>query len=506
MKTAALTIVIALFFVPVFSPVVYEGDNVFEVMVCGQTVGRVRDPQIADEMLRDVRAQAAKECKESFFADAELYIEGRKDDFAHFTSDEELKENMLAVLEQNRITRERPSYSIKVGQVLVSVGSLEQALDVLQRTIDVYQEDDGFKVALAKDEGRKVNVLTAKTVSANDMAGDGELPAAGVSDDKGTDLSDSERAQMGFNGFDYGLKELYFVSKVEVSESYLPDDQLSTPDEAAQSLTKLWQEEKLYEVKSGDTLSEIAINTDTPLDDLIALNDSLEDENSVIREGQELITTSALPTLSIGRRRLEYYEEDYEADIEYVYNDDWYTTDKKVLQPPSAGHRKVAARKSYVNDEEVSTDILLEEVTYPAVPKIVEVGTKVPPTYIKPISGGRISSPFGRRKAPKKGASTYHKGIDWATPVGTKVVASSGGVVERAGWGSGYGYVVYINHADGRQTRYGHLSKVLVKPGERVSQGQKIALSGNTGRSTGPHIHFELLINGAAVNPLEYLN
>ena len=76
----------------------------------------------------------------------------------------------------------------------------------------------------------------------------------------------------------------------------------------------------------------------------------------------------------------------------------------------------------------------------------------------------------------------------------------------RAGWGSGYGYVVYIDHEDGKQTRYGHLSKVLVKTGQTVKQGDKIALSGNTGRSTGPHLHFEILVNGSAVNPFEYFN
>ena len=133
-------------------------------------------------------------------------------------------------------------------------------------------------------------------------------------------------------------------------------------------------------------------------------------------------------------------------------------------------------------------------------------GTKIPPTYVKPISGGRVSSSFGRRSAPVKGASTYHKGIDWATPTGTAVMASCGGTVAKAGWGSGYGYVVYINHADGRQTRYAHLSKVLVKAGESVKQNQKIALSGNTGRSSGPHLHFEILINGKQVNPVNYLN
>ena len=161
---------------------------------------------------------------------------------------------------------------------------------------------------------------------------------------------------------------------------------------------------------------------------------------------------------------------------------------------------------TYENDKEIGREIVKEEVLVEAVPKIVERGTKIPPTYIKPLSGGRLSSGFGGRKAPTKGASTNHKGIDWATPIGTAIYASSGGTVTKAGWGSGYGYVIYIKHPDGRETRYGHLSKVLVSPGQSVKQGQKIALSGNTGRSTGPHLHFEIRINGVAVNPLKYLN
>ncbi|MCR5282172.1 MAG: M23 family metallopeptidase [Lachnospiraceae bacterium] len=507
LKTAALTFVIALFLLPNFTMYHPEGDTVFEVMVNGQTVGRLRSGQDPESLLMQARRRIAKEKDDIFYARADLYVEPREDSFAHFSSDEEMTDRMEEVLRGTQITVDQPAYSVKVGTTLVNVRSLDQVRELLQSAIDGYQDGQDFVVTLTNDEDRQINVLKAQTID-QDTAGELDQVSAQAGD---SDVLDAPRAGLkavgeGFAGFDYGLKNLYFANQVEVVESYLSDQELTDPASAAEILTHPAQEQKIYEVQSGDTLSEIALSTETPLDTLIALNEDLEDENSTIRVGQELIITSPVPPLSIGRQEELYYEENYEAEIEYIYNDNWYTTDKEVRQAPSAGHRKVAARKTYWNDKETDTEILMEEVTYPAVPKIVEVGTKVPPTFIKPIPGGRISSPFGRRKAPKKGASTYHKGIDWATPVGTTVVASSGGVVERAGWGSGYGYVVYINHEGGKQTRYGHLSKVLVKPGDRVSQGQKIALSGNTGRSTGPHIHFEILVNGAAVNPLNIIN
>ena len=241
------------------------------------------------------------------------------------------------------------------------------------------------------------------------------------------------------------------------------------------------------------------------MDKIIELNDDIENELSMIRVGQEIIITQPEPPLSVERKEQVYYEEEYDEEIIYVDNDEWYTTQEKTLQEPSAGFRKVAALVSYRNEKEVSREIVKEEVVMQAEPKIVERGTKIPPTYIKPISGGRLSSNFGRRKAPTKGASTYHQGVDWAVPRGTAVYASSGGTVTKAGWGSGYGYVVYIRHPNGWETRYAHLNKVLVSAGQTVKQGQKIALSGNTGRSTGPHLHFEIRANGSAINPLKYL-
>ena len=236
------------------------------------------------------------------------------------------------------------------------------------------------------------------------------------------------------------------------------------------------------------------------------MNDSLENENTTLQIDQELVITVPEPELSVTRVEQNYYEEIYDAEVQIIDVDTWYTNQTEIVQQPSAGFRRVVADVSFVNDKEVSREILKEEVVMEAIPKIMKRGTKIPPTYVKPINGGRLTSNFGKRAAPKKGASTYHKGVDWATPTGTPVYASCGGTVAKAGWGSGYGYVVYINHEDGRQTRYGHLSKVLVSAGQKVKQGDKIALSGNTGVSTGPHLHFEILINGSQVNPLKYLN
>ena len=296
-----------------------------------------------------------------------------------------------------------------------------------------------------------------------------------------------------------------FPQEVEIVEAYLPKSRLTDLNQAIEEMTKEQELKTVYKVVAGDTLSEIAIKVNIPMDQIIAMNETLENENSVIRVGDELVITVPEPELSVSRVEESYIEEIYDAEVIYVDNHNWYTTQSKVLQQPSAGFRKIIAQTSYVNEELVSREIIKEEVVLEAVPKIVERGTKIPPTYIKPISGGRLSSRFGKRSQPTAGASTNHKGVDWATPTGTSVVASCGGTVARAGWGSGYGYVVYINHEDGRQTRYAHLSKVLVKVGQKVKQGERIALSGNTGVSSGPHVHFEILIGGKQVDPLKYI-
>ena len=120
--------------------------------------------------------------------------------------------------------------------------------------------------------------------------------------------------------------------------------------------------------------------------------------------------------------------------------------------------------------------------------------------------GGRISSGFGARLSPFNQEKSYHYGVDIAGPYGTPILAVADGTVTFAGWRNGYGWFVLITHANGYQTAYGHNSKLLVDYGQKVKRGEKIALIGNTGRTTGIHCHFEIRVGGDHKNPMPYLS
>jgi murein DD-endopeptidase MepM/ murein hydrolase activator NlpD len=123
----------------------------------------------------------------------------------------------------------------------------------------------------------------------------------------------------------------------------------------------------------------------------------------------------------------------------------------------------------------------------------------------RPVTEGWLSSGFGKRADPFTGKQEYHDGVDFAGKEGADVMSVGDGVVTWSGKRSGYGNLVEINHGNGYVTRYGHNREQLVDVGDTVKKGQMIALMGSTGRSTGPHVHFEVLRNGKPVNPSRYI-
>jgi murein DD-endopeptidase MepM/ murein hydrolase activator NlpD len=135
----------------------------------------------------------------------------------------------------------------------------------------------------------------------------------------------------------------------------------------------------------------------------------------------------------------------------------------------------------------------------------LEQGTIAIPST-EPVHGTNFTSGYGVRSDPFKGRAAMHAGIDLAGPMGTPIYATADGIVGRAEWNNGgYGNLVEIDHGHGIQTRYGHLSRYIVSAGEHVKRGQMIAYMGSTGRSTGSHLHYEVRLDGRAVNPIPFL-
>ena len=122
-----------------------------------------------------------------------------------------------------------------------------------------------------------------------------------------------------------------------------------------------------------------------------------------------------------------------------------------------------------------------------------------------PSPGARLTSEYGRRRDPFRGVWAMHEGVDYAAPIGSPILAAGEGVVKRVGWMGGYGRVVVIRHAFGFETRYAHLRRSLVKVGQRVERGDRIAQMGSSGRSTGSHVHYEVRLNGRPVDPGRFI-
>lgn len=496
--------------VPAIGKYEEEGTNTVSVFVNGTQVGTVKDATHVNDMLLEARKRLARQYSGLTLVDCNVVLSGSKDVVGQIDDEETIINNAVQVLTDNLMKTKQPAYEVKINDFTVNLKSIEDVVELLNISKNEYDLKNEWEVQIITDTTRELDVYTTKVVKVSEDKPDIAdkpiiFPKAGAYLQM-EQLYNSAYEPINNISYPFGVTSIDFDETIEVVKAYVDVDTISTLEDAVEAVTKTQEKNRIYEVVSGDTLGVIAQKNDMTIDDILSLNvATIPNESAMLRIGDEIIIYAPEPELSVVRTERRYYEESYEAPMEYIYTDDWYTNQSETVQQPVAGYRKVVADVKFRNAEIVGTDVLYEDVVAEAVPKIVKKGTKTPPTYMYPVSG-RISSGFGKRNAPKKGASTYHKGLDFAVPIGTAVMASSGGTVIRAGWGSGYGYCVYIQHPDGKVTRYGHLSKVLVKNGQQVSQGQKIALSGNTGISTGPHLHFEILIGGGQVNPLKYLN
>ena len=296
-----------------------------------------------------------------------------------------------------------------------------------------------------------------------------------------------------------------FAEDVEIRQEYVPTSEIMNLGYIAELLYSTKTAEVTYEVKKGDTWSQIAAKNDMTSAELLALNPGYNINKLQI--GEVLTLSASVPYLTMTVVKQERYLDDVSYNIEYTDSADLYQGDYKVTSKGEYGKADVMAKATYVNGEETERTILSSVTLKEPVTEYRLRGTKVRPTWMPTGSfrwptSGRISSYFGGRKSPGGIGSTNHKGIDIAVPRGTPIY---GGTVTYSGWMSGYGYLVQIDHGNGYVTRYGHNSSLTVSVGQHVYKGQQVARAGSTGNSTGNHCHFEVRYNGVAKNPLNYL-
>lgn len=163
-------------------------------------------------------------------------------------------------------------------------------------------------------------------------------------------------------------------------------------------------------------------------------------------------------------------------------------------------------RKPFSESGEINMNNPLQGISQGGIISNINPANSSSATAFQMPTIGRISSDFGSRFHPIDKRTKFHGGIDIAAPRGTEISAAADGIVKFAGRKGGYGNMVIIEHADGRQTRYAHADTLIVKKGDKVSVGQPIATVGSTGKATGPHLHFEVRENGKPVNPYNVLS
>jgi len=300
------------------------------------------------------------------------------------------------------------------------------------------------------------------------------------------------------------LLSVGFAEDVQITEGNVPTAKIVAAGDAWNLINIGTDTPQIYRVQPGDSLWTIARKNDMYVSDITQTNHIQED--SILALGQAIILNKPQPLITVVAKV------EGRGNVAIPYQTQTLTDNSisgtKVKTEGQNGEKFIAYTAVKLNGVLESKDVSEEKLLKEAVDKVVVKGKT---TYQVASRGGGSGTASGRLNWPINGSISQsygggHTGLDIAGPTGTTISAADGGVVTFAGWQGGYGYFVIINHGNGLVTRYAHCSRILVSSGQSVGQGQAIALRGSTGRSTGPHLHFEVLQNGSFRNPINYLH
>lgn len=409
------------------------------------------------------------------------------------------------------------------GRVLGIVQEQSDVLDILDLASEELSQEYGSNIEIDPEEDitfrsvvsygkeidsqddvlRRFTYMSEINAQASAITADGEVIAVVeneeiaqqvLEDVKNLFLSDSDDVEYEYIGFVEDVK-------IESYSTKLTD--ITSRSEAVSLISSGGQEAAEYTVVEGDSFYGICEKLGISASELTALNPWFT-EDAMIHVGDTLVIERTVPLLTLETVEVTTFAETIPYETEYQDSSYYYEGEEVTSRGGQDGRARITARITRQNGEITAREDLSEEVIIEPVSEIILVGTKkVPPkigtgTFIRPVNVP-ISSRYGWRWG------RMHYGDDYATSTGTPIKASDGGRVTLAGWYYGYGYTVIINHGGGVQTLYGHCSALYVSAGESVFQGQTIAAVGNTGNSTGPHCHFEIIVNGVHVDPSLYV-
>lgn len=416
---------------------------------------------------------------------------------------DEQKVDTLVAIKQEEANNEFKELNVDAGsnitvvpeQVFTIAVDEEEALKTLEQKIEIEAEALAVKVGDQTVAYVKNQADFEETIK--------QLKLLFVSEEQLETLNTSNQVQP-LEKNETRIKAVNIDESVKVEATKVSPTYITEPKQLAKRLVEGGKVMKNYTVQQGDTLNSIAKAYGISVNEIVKNNPHLTaDSNPVIGEKLKIEIVEPYVNVEVQYEALKLRSVDYQTEVKK--SSSLLKGKTEVKQEGQKGKRELLFAITEVNGERKSKVTVSDEVVAEPITEIKVVGTKETPhlgtgSFAWPAVGGYVSSKMG----PRWGRN--HDGIDIARPSDYTIKASDNGKVIKSASHSTYGNYVVIDHNNGYETLYAHLSSSSVSVGQTVAKGQKIGVMGSTGRSTGVHLHFEVYKNGTLVNPLNVLN